>query len=189
MSVSTTAKTYAGVLLDIGRAKGSLDALMDELVSFTEILAAEDQFRLFLAVPGIDKQTKRDFLQKTLGGKFSEDFVNFLCILVENDRQSEIDDIASAFRLFLDEEKQRARVTVVTSSALDSALRDQISSALAKRYNKSIVLEEQVDPSILGGIILKAGDTVIDGSVQTRVRAIRDKLLLSKIRGEAVYED
>lgn len=189
MSASTTAKTYAGVLLDIGRAKNALDLLSEELAAFTAIVTSEEGFRLFLNVPGIGADEKKSFLQKTLKGKFSGEFVNFLCVLVDNDRQGEIEEIDAAYRELLDEENRSARVTVITSAPCDDALRANIVSALAKRYDRKIVLEEQVDPSILGGVILKAGDTVIDGSVLTRIRGIKDKLLLSNIRGEAVYED
>ena len=187
--ISTTAKTYAGVLLDIGRGKGSLDLLLEEISSFADIVDAEEQFRVFLSVPGIDVQTKNAFLQKTLDGRYSADFVNFLCVLVENGRQGEIREIELAFRMLLDEEKRSQRVTVISGTSLDDDLRKKISSALEKRYNRNIIIEENIDPSILGGIVIKAGDTVIDGSVQTRVRAMREKLMLSNIRGEAVYED
>ena len=189
MSASTTAKTYAGVLLDIGRAAGTLDLLSEELAAFSAVVKSEDSFRLLLCVPGIGVGEKKSFLRKTLDGKFSADFVNFLCVLVDNGRQGEIDDIEASFRELLDEEKRSARVTVVTSVPCDEALRAKISGALGKRYDKKIILEEHVDPSILGGVVLKAGDTVIDGSVLTRIRGIREKLLLSNIRGEAVYED
>jgi F-type H+-transporting ATPase subunit delta len=189
VSASTTAKTYAGVLLDIGRAKNTLDLISEELAAFSSVVKSEDLFRLFLGVPGIGPEEKKAFLQKTLSGKFSSDFVNFLCVLIDNDRQGEIGEIEDAYRSLLDEEKRSARVTVVTSVPCDDALRAKISAALGKHYDRTIVLEEEVDPSILGGVILKAGDTVIDGSVLTRIRAMKEKLLLSNIRGEAVYED
>jgi F-type H+-transporting ATPase subunit delta len=189
VSASTTAKTYAGVLLDIGREKNTLDVFLEELAAFSDIIYTEEQFRTFLSMPGIGKAEKKAFLNKTLSGNISGDFMSFLCVLVDNDRQSEIRDIESAYRVLLDEEKKSARVTVVTSVPIDDALRSRISLEMGKRYDRKIILEERIDPSILGGVILKSGDTVIDGSVLTRLRAIKEKLLLSNIRGEAVYED
>jgi F-type H+-transporting ATPase subunit delta len=189
VTTNATAKVYAAVLKDIGIAKGKLDLFAEELAAFNEIVRGEENLSVFLSMPDIDKERKKNFIQKTCGGKMSEEFVYFLCVLIDNDRQGELASIESILSSMIDEEKNAVRVNVVSSAEIDSVLREKIIGTLGRKYGKEIVLHEEINPSILGGIIIKVGDTVIDGSLAKRLVAINERLHQCSIEGDAVYEN
>jgi F-type H+-transporting ATPase subunit delta len=186
---SATAKTYAGVLCDIGREKGLLDSFASEFAAFNSLVAAENDFRVFLNLPSVGAQEKKRFIQKVFAKEMSNEFVDFLCVIAENGRLGELVEIEKVFSTMLDDEKKSLRVSMTTGAPIDDALRAKTVQLLSKKFGKSIILEENVDSSIIGGMVIRAGDTVIDGSVATRLRLMKEKLLLSTIKGDAVYED
>jgi len=109
--------------------------------------------------------------------------------LIDNSRQSSIAEIYEAFVELNDSANNRQRITVISQSGLDSSLLDKIKSEVGSKFNKEIIITEQVDESILGGIIIKIGDLVIDGSLAKGLKNIRRNLLNSKVRSEVAYED
>jgi F-type H+-transporting ATPase subunit delta len=115
--------------------------------------------------------------------------VNLLKLLIDNGRQTSIADIYEAFVEYNDNAHNRQRITVISQSSLDSSLLDKIKSEVGKKFGKEIIITEQVDASILGGIIIKIGDIVIDGSLAKGLKNIRSNLLNSKVRSELAYED
>lgn len=189
MTTSTTAKVYAAVLRDIGKAKGSLEALSGELSAFNAIVRDEKDFGIFLTMPGIGRDRKKEFIRKVCSSEMSGDFVNFLLVLTDNDRIGDCIEIENELTDLMYEEKNALRVKVVSSTPLDPETRVKVTKSLSGKYGKEIILEEGVDPSLLGGIILKVGDTVIDGSLSRRLLAVKDRLQQCSIEGEAVYEN
>lgn len=181
--------TYALVLNDLGVDKGDLDELAADLAAFNEIVSNEPDFSVFLSVPGIDKETKKRFLSKVLTGKTSTRFLDFLDVLVDNGRIEESFQIEKSLLDIIDDEKKRIRVTVTTQSPLRDSERENLIKVLTKKFGKQAILEEVTDSSILGGVIIKAGDTVIDGSLASRIRFIQSKLQSTQIKGESVYEN
>lgn len=176
------------MLRDIGKSKGTIDLLLEECVAFNSIVRDEHDFSVFLSMPGIDGETKKSFIRSALEKRFSDDFVNFLCLIIDNERQSELPEIEFVLSALIDEEKNSLRVTVTSGAPLGD-LKKKISDALAAKYGKEIILEERVDSSLLGGMVLKIGDTVIDGSLSKRLRIIHERLQQCSIEGEAVYEN
>ncbi len=189
MTTSTTAKVYAAVLRDIGKAKGTLDSLSDELTAFNAIVRDDKDFSVFLTMPGIGRDRKKDFIQKVCSSQMSSDFINFLFVLMDNDRIGDSEEIENELTDLMYEERNALRVKVTSSVPLDADIRGKVSRALSGKYGKEIILEEKVDPSLLGGILLKVGDTVIDGSLSRRLLSIKDKLQQCSLEGEAVYEN
>ena len=188
MTTSSTANVYATVLRDIGKTKGTLDLLLEECVAFNSIVRDESDFAVFLSMPGIDGEKKKSFICSVLGKRFSDDFVNFLCLIIDNERQGDLPGIEFILSALIDEEKNSLRVLVTSGSPLGD-LKNKISGALASKYGKEIILEERVDSSLLGGMVLKIGDTVIDGSLSKRLRVIHERLQQCSIEGDAVYEN
>jgi F-type H+-transporting ATPase subunit delta len=186
---SATAKTYAGVLCDLGREKGLLDSFAAEILAVNSLVASEKDFSIFLNLPSVGAQEKKRFIQKVFSQAMTPEFVDFLCVLADNGRITELEEIEKVFSALIDDEKKSIRVSMTTSMSLDDALRAKTVQMLSKKFGKSVILEEKVDSSIIGGMVIRAGDTVIDGSVATRIRRMKEKLLLSTIKGEAVYED
>jgi F-type H+-transporting ATPase subunit delta len=189
VAVNDVAKVYANSIFDIAKEKNILPQIEEELKVVSDILKEEDNFRNYLNSPGIDIDSKKGFVDKVFAGKISEYIVNLLKLLIDNGRQSVVSEIYKAFVELNDIANNRQRITVITQSNLDSSLLDKIKADVGVKFGKEIILTEQVDESILGGIIIKIGDLVIDGSLAKGLKNIRRNLLNSKVRSEMAYED
>ncbi len=189
MAANEIARVYASSLVDVGKDKNILPQLEEEIGFLASLLASDADLRDFLFSPSFSKESKIEFVKKVFGGKLSEYVVSFLCVLVENNRQSFIDEINEAMIDLVNEVNNRQKVQITTSMGLDAAMKEKITQKLKDKYKKEIIVEEKVDAGILGGIIIRIGDTVIDGSLSKDLKNIRNNLLNSKVRSEMAYED
>lgn len=189
MAANEVARVYASALLDIGQERKILSQLEEELGFIVKLLDDDRDLVLFFNAPGVTKDSKKDFVDRIFKGELSEISVNFLKTLIDNNRQLSIKDIHEALIELIDELNNRQRVRVVSSSSLTAEASKKIKDALEKKFNKEIIIEQVVDETIIGGIVIKIGDLVIDGSLAKDLRNIKELLLSSKVRSEAAYED
>ncbi len=189
MSENDIAFIYASSLVEIGREKNILTDLDDELKSLSSLLEEDEDLKKYLFSPQFTKESKKGIVKKCFSGNFSEYTVNLLCVMIENDRQSVLNDMIKSFSNILDEINNRARVTITSIEKLDKATIDSISVQLKSIYKKDIIIKEKIDESIIGGIIINIGDIVIDGSISKDIKKIRTSLLNSKVRSDMAYED
>jgi len=189
VAVNEVSRIYAGALLELGRESKMLPLIEEELGTLSQLFIEDAEFRVYCKTPGISRDSKKNFIDKIFQGKFSDVIVNFLKVLVDNGRLSDLVSINETFLEFLDVENGRLRVLITGSSKLDDATIAGIKTALTAKFKKEIIIKEKVDQSILGGIIIKIGDMIIDGSLVKDLNNIRRNLLSTKVRSEAAYED
>jgi len=186
---SEVSNVYAGALLDLAQEKGIVSKVEEEISFVAELAKSDKDLMLYLNSPGISGESKKAFIDKVFSGELSEIIVNFLKILIDNDRQDEIPSIYDSMVDLIDDINNRQRVSITTSSKLDDNLKKKIVKAMEEKLNKSIIIDEIVDESILGGIVIKIDDLVIDGSLVKDLKNMREKLINSKVRSEVAYED
>ena len=189
MAAKDIARVYASSLLDMGQQQKELPEIEEAIGFLADLVKESEEFRNFLASPGIPKDAKKKFIEKVFGGRIPDTVIHFLKVLLDNDRQTCIVEIREAFAASVDEIHNRKKVTVISSVRLDEGMMKKLGDRLKDVFKKDVVLEEEIDEKILGGIIIKIGDTVIDGSLAKDLRNIRNNLLNSKVRSEAAYED
>ncbi|MCX7679733.1 MAG: ATP synthase F1 subunit delta [Spirochaetes bacterium] len=189
MAVNEVSRVYAKALLEIGKENNILPRIEDELNLLCELVNEDADFRSFCETPNISAEAKKNFVEKVFRNTFCNEIVNFLKVLIDNNRLNEIRTINEAFHYILDEESGRMRVTVTGIDKFDAKVIEKIKEVLSKKFKKEIVIEEKIDKSILGGIIIRIGDLIIDGSILKDLNNIRRNLLSSKIRREMAYED
>lgn len=183
------ANIYAGALLEIGQEKNTLDQIEEELNFLSELLSEDKRLMQFLNTPSITILSKKDFVDKVLKDKLSDVSTNFFKLLIDNGRQSIIQSVHELLIGLIDQVHNRQRVVVVTSKKLEKGTLEELRNLLREKYNKEIILLEEIDESILGGIILKIGDLIVDGSLANDLRNIEKSLLHRKVRSESSYED
>lgn len=188
MANSDVARVYASSLVEVGQEKKILDQLDEEMGFVSAVFNEDAKLRLFLTSPGFSKDSKKELVKKVFS-QLSAQMINFLHLLIENDRQSALGDIHVAMTDCIDMVYNRKRVTVVSREKLDAAVIESIKKRLKEIIKKEIILHEQTDEKILGGIIIKVDDLVIDGSLAKDLKNIRKNLLNSKVRSSAAYED
>lgn len=189
MAGNDIARVYATSLVEIGQTKNNLSQLEEELKFVADCVTEDKDLQLFLNSPGFPKESKAKFIKSVFSGKLSDYMVNFLLVLIQNDRQNLISEIYQEVVQQIDTVNNRQRVTVISRSGLDDKTLDRISTVLNNKLKKEIILKEEVKDGILGGIIIKIDDVVIDGSLAKDLKKIRTNLLNSKVRSEVAYED
>ncbi len=183
------AKVYAGALLELGQEKNMLSRIEEEL-GFVASLINEDRTLVqYLNAPGVSVDVKKQFISKVFSDNLSELVVNFIKLTIDKNRQGIIRDIYASLKELIDDANNRQRVNVISAIELNEESKKKIKLALEDKYKKEIILEEKTDETILGGIVIKIGDVIIDSSLAKDLRIIKENLLISKVRNEAAYED
>ncbi|MGE3271666.1 MAG: F0F1 ATP synthase subunit delta [Chloroflexota bacterium] len=165
---------FAEAAFAVARDTNQLDAwreALDQASSLYENHAAE----LFLTSPVVPSEKKQGVLAALLPG-VSPEVQRFLAILAHRDRLELVPEVASVFRRLVNEHRGIAVAEITTAVPIDDRQKAVIASRLGRRLGKTVVLEEHVDPSILGGVIAQVGDNVIDGSIRGRLERLRRTL-------------
>ena len=164
----TVGKIYSTALFELCREQDRLESVFTDFTQFYELTAAEDcaEYIKFLSSPLITGREKAESLNNVFGGKMETLLLDFLCLVTEKGRADRLDEIYSEFRRMYNDEKNILEVTAVP---LTSELRKRLTDKLAKSTGRSIVLAEQVDRSLIGGIVVRYGNTELDSSVKTKL--------------------
>lgn len=174
------ARNYSEALLALAR-KANDTAGWGALITAVGDAVAQDQtLQRFLEAPQVSADQKRAVLGKALGEKAPALFVRFVQKLVTNRRQMLLPEVASEYHNLLDEAEGRVHARVTVSREYDEAGRAAIGKALTAALKKEVVAHVSVDPRILGGVVVRVGDTVMDGSVRRRLGKLREKLVAAR---------
>jgi F-type H+-transporting ATPase subunit delta len=141
---------------------------------------SDRRLRMFLESPRVSAQQKKEILQKAFGGGLPREFVRFLQALVTHRRQMLIPAIAHAYNDLVDEVEGRVHASVTVARDADDADRTLIVAQLSRALGKEVVPHFHVNPAILGGVVVRVGDTVLDGSVRRRLSTLRSSMLGAK---------
>lgn len=173
--LTTVARPYAKAAFEYARDHQAFDAWSEQLSLLAEVVANPDA-RQVLSSPRLDEEQKVALLAEAAGGKLDEHLSRFLGVLADKRRLNLLGSIAEQFETLRAMHEKRLDVTVVSAFKLDSKQEQKLVAALKKRLNREISITTQVDNTLLGGVILRAGDTVIDGSVRGRLHRLSEAL-------------
>jgi F-type H+-transporting ATPase subunit delta len=173
------ARTYAEALLAIAEQRGEADAVHEDLRSLGRDLCPNiPGFEAFLDSPAISKKRKDEFITKALEGRATPLLVDFLRLLNRKDRLGSLRLIAIAYRSLRDSRANRLRVLVETAAPLTEEQKTVLTETLAETTGKTPVLVVREKPELIGGVVVHIGDRVFDTSVRTKLRTIRNQLLV-----------
>lgn len=171
------ARRYARALLDIGQEEKQLRRILTEVEGFEGMLASTAEIREMLFAAHLNRRDKAEWLDAAVAKLgFLPTTRNFLLLLVDKERMEVLPQILVELRIMVEELEGIERVEVTSPAGLSAAQRDQLSAAIAAKTGKKIELEEKIDPAVLGGMVVKVGSTVYDGSVRTQIHQIRENL-------------
>jgi F-type H+-transporting ATPase subunit delta len=166
------ARVYAEALVDVAKEKGKLDAIGEQLAQFTEALEGDREMQVFFFSPYFSSAEKIEGLKKAVSGA-DEELLNFLELLIEKGRMTEIFRIRSRFEQLWKQENKRLDVTVTSAVELDPKVVEEIGAAIEKQTDHGVDLTSRVDDAILGGIVLQVGNMVLDASIRNRLEKLR----------------
>ncbi len=166
------ARVYADALFDVARENGKLDAIGAELKEFVDALEGDRDLQVFFFSPYFSSAEKVDGLKRAIDGADPE-LVNFLELLIEKSRMTEIFRIRRQFEQLWKQENKRIDVTVTSAVELDPAVVEKIGEEIERQTGQKAELASRVDDDILGGIVLQVGNMVLDASIRSRLEKLK----------------
>ena len=173
--MSDTIDAYAAALLAVLRAEGDTGA-DDEILRFAQAVEANDELRNTLSNPGIPAATRQQIVEDLLGGKASAVTVAAVSLVVGAGRGDDLPAIARALVARKAAASGREVAEVRSAVALTADQTQRLAASLKQATGKDVDIRVTVDPSVLGGIVTTIGDTVIDGSVRSRLAQVKSHI-------------
>ena len=171
------ARRYAKALLLIGKEDGQTEKYREELAGLAQLMEQEKALADTIVNPLYKMGERRLVFQKVIDKlNLSKAMASFSMFLFEKGRVGFICNINEFYQALADELKGVARASLLTASELTDETIDKIRSALSKRTGKDVVLQVEHDPSLIGGIVTRIGDLVLDGSIKTQLLNMRESL-------------
>jgi ATP synthase F1 delta subunit len=166
------AHVYAESLFAVAKKRDRLDQVRDQLGQFAEALDANRDLRVFFFSPYFSSTEKVGGAKRAIEGADPE-FVNFLELLIEKQRMTEIFRIRRQFEQLWKQENRRIDVTVTSAVELDPAVVAKIGEEIQRQTGQEVELASRVDAEILGGVVLQVGNMVLDASIRNRLEKLR----------------
>ena len=167
---------YAEALFRVVRAEGELDRVEDELYRFGKTLETTHELKQALSDQTMEKAQRAKILEELLGDKVSEHTLGLLTFIVSQGRARQLPQILDEVSELAAEARDSVVAEVRTAVPLDADQRTKLAEALSKATGKRVEVKVLVDPSVIGGVFAKVGDTVIDGTIKHRLEQLREQV-------------
>lgn len=177
MSTYAIARRYAKALIQIAVGENSVEQYYLELQGFSRVLESSPEALALLSEPGVRIEAKRALVKDFIAAlEISETIGNFILLLLDKKRLFYLPQITSCYRTFGDDAAGILRSTITSALPLTENQVSEMRSALEKTTGKKIILDVATDPSLIGGVVTRIGDKVLDGSIRTQLTKIQDIL-------------
>ena len=166
------ARCYADALVHMAKDRGRIGAVMEDLRAVEGVFHAERQVWNLFTSPRVDREEKEALVRRAFGGRVGAEVLGLLVILVRKGREPLYDNVVDQFIRFKDVEEHRLHVFVKSARPLDAGVKAALEAAVAEASRMQIVLHEATDPALLAGLVVRVGDTVVDGSLRAKLRGL-----------------
>jgi F-type H+-transporting ATPase subunit delta len=166
------AQVYGRSLFEVAREQGKLDELREQLAQFADALDQNHDLAVFFFSPYFSTKEKQDALGRLLDGA-DEVLLNFLGLLIEKHRMPVIFRIRQEYARLWDEENRTLPVEITSAIELDQATTESLGKTIGERAGRKVTLAARVDPDILGGIVVRVGNSILDASIRNRLEQLR----------------
>jgi len=173
--VEEIAQVYARALFEVAKERGLLDELRDDLNEFAQALSDTRQLAVFFFSPYFSTEEKKDGLKRVVTGA-EPVFMNFLEALIERHRMPAIFRIRDDYQALWEDERHLLPVEVTSAIKLDQATITEIGNRIGEQTKRTVELSSKVDPDILGGIVLRVGNVILDASIRARLEQLRKQV-------------
>jgi F-type H+-transporting ATPase subunit delta len=173
--VEELAEVYSRALFEVAQEKDVLDDIHEQIGQFADELDTNRDMQVFFFSPYFSSQEKKDGISKMVEGA-DENFVRFLELLAERHRMPALFRIRRAFDALYAEERKLLPVTVTSAVELDEALVKEIGRKIEEQTGRKVELTAKVDPYVIGGLVMRVGNMVMDGSIRARLERLRKQV-------------
>ena len=181
---SPVAITYAQALLELASEQhdtpGSAELVGQELADLRRLMVEQPLAISVLIDPAISQEDRYQLLERVFQGRISALLLKFLHVLAEKNRLALLRSIAGAYQLLLDERHGKIEVDVTVATRLDDQTLENVRQRIGAALKRDVVLHQYVDETILGGLVLRVQDKLIDGSVRAQLVAMRERIVAAR---------
>lgn len=176
MRIHPVAKRYARALFELAIEQNNLEIVFTQIKSFSDVLEKEKRLRYYFLSPKIEKNQKIQALETLLHNKVDKIVYNFLLLLIKKNRMEYFDQMVFFLDCFNDKKNNRLNAQITSVISLEQEQLDKISEMISKSFKAQIVLDNKVNPEILGGMIVQVEGKIIDDSILYQLQTLRQKL-------------
>lgn len=181
MIKGAVAARYAQALFDVARDNNRINETENELRGFMRLLDESREMQQVLYNPQIPVELKKEIIREAFGQELSGITLNFICLVMDRHREVFLKGIADHFIVLANETRNIVEVEVTTALALSVVHKVNLMQVLAKMTGKEIRIRYQVDPDIIGGMVVRMGERVIDGSIKRQLERLKDSIRETKV--------
>jgi ATP synthase F1 delta subunit len=176
--VEEIAQVYARALFEVAQERGDLDGIREQIAQFADALEAERGLQTFFFSPYFSTEEKKDGLHKAIDGA-DPAVMNFLELLVEKHRMPAVFRIRRALDALWREENKMLPVQLTSAIELDAQTVESLGRTIGERTGRKVDVTATVNPDILGGIVLRVGNSILDASIRNRLESLRKQVARS----------
>ncbi len=173
--ITTVARPYAEAAFELARDTDALAAWADGL-AMAAMVVADDRVDSLLRNPRLDAEQKAGIILDVCGKALDQKQQNFIRLLIERGRITLLPEIRHQFDDLRATHERTLSAQLISAQPVDDAVRDRLAAALSKRLDRTVTLQTQIDETLIGGAVIRAGDLVIDGSVRGRLERLTGAL-------------
>jgi len=177
MREPTIARNYAETAMELARRADDIHGWSEMLDNLGAAVESDRTLRMFLESPRVSADRKNEVLGKAYGGQLPRNFIRFLQALVTHRRQMLLPMIAAEYRDLMDEVEGRVHAAVTVAREPGEEGRASVAAQLGRALGKEVVPHFTVNSAIIGGVVVRVGDTVLDGSVRRRLNTLRQRMI------------
>ncbi len=174
---SPSARAYAEALLELADERQQLHGIADDVRSLGETVHNSPELRAFFAHPGITDAEREQLIDRTLAPSLNPLLSSFLKLLSSKGKLGEIEPISRAFAAMYDEKLGKSTVEITVAKPLMTGDLELVRQKISTAIRREARINQKVDPEIIGGIVIRVGDQLIDGSVRAQLDAVQSRLL------------
>lgn len=175
------ATTYAQAIFELAQGKNLLDQVEKELLMVEETIKAQADLATLIYHPRVPVDAKKDTVKKVFGSELTDFVCNFLLLLIDKRRETVIEGIIREYVILANKARNIIEAEVTTALPLSQAEQEKLGMKLSKVTGQVVAIKTVVDPAIIGGVVVKIGDKLIDGSIVRQLKAFEQALLRTEV--------
>jgi len=168
---------YSDVMFELAEDAGLVEQVMDDLEAVAEVMKEEPEFLSLLTLGQVKDDEKAKMIRRVFKGRINDLTLDFLCVLAKRNRMGFVHGIGDRYQVLMDERKNLHRIEVTLAKEPTDEQAEKIKAGIRDALNAEIKLSVNIDPEILGGIIIKKGDLMVDNSVRTILSRTVDAIM------------
>ncbi len=176
------ASRYAGALMTSALAEGNLVEVAQSYSGIVDVVQDNQDLRIFIDSPQVADQEKKDLLKSVFGEKIEKVLLHFLYLLIDKNRIGNFLDIGEEFAAMVEKHQGIVRAQVTTAVTLPDDLATRLTEKLSAFTGARVILENKIDPAVIGGVCVTLGDKILDGTVRQNLDLLRSTLEKAPVR-------